>query len=70
MCFNMPQKHFSNYNNDAETMSWQNIFQSYLLKVEDETRTALKMMNDDIERKGLKFNGQLKNSLLRLTNTR
>lgn len=72
MCFNVPQKYVWNTENDSETMdkTWQEIFNIYLLKIERETKTTLKMMNDDIEQKGLTFNRNLKDSLLQLTTAR
>lgn len=65
MCFNVPHKDFWNFDKDSETMgaNWQEIFQIFLLEVEIATRTALKM----IERKGLIFNQQFKETFLRLT---
>lgn len=76
MCFNVPHKYFENSDNDSandsDTMdtNWQEIFNNYLLKIEHETKTTLKMMNDDIERKGLTFNQKLKDSLVQFTNAR
>lgn len=72
MCFNLPSKYFSDCDSDSDTMdlNWQEIFGMYLLKMEHETKRALKMMSDDIERKGLTLNQTLKDSLLQMTNAR
>lgn len=74
MCFNLPHKYFSDSDcdSDSDTMdtNWQEIFNVYLLKMEHETKRALKIINDDIERKGLTFNLKLKDSLLQLSNAR
>lgn len=72
MCFDKPHQASLNFDNNSETMdtNWQEIFHNYLMKIEHETKTTLKMMNDHIERKGLTINQKLKNDLLRLTNAR
>lgn len=72
MCFNVLHKYFYNFDNESDTMgsNWQEIFQMYLLKIDIETRTTLKLMNDDMKRKGLSFNGEFKDNLMRLINTR
>lgn len=72
MYFNKPQVGFSNSVNNSETMNtnWREIFHTYLLKVENDTRTVLQMINDDIERTGFKFDKELRDSLLRLTRAR
>lgn len=72
MNFNISHEDFSNSVNNSDTMdtNWQEIFHTYLLKLENDTRTVLQMINDDIERTGSTFNQKLKDSLLRLTNAR
>ena len=59
-------------NYDSETMAsnWQEIFNVYLLKMEHETTKALKEINDDIKRKGLTFNQNLKDTLMQYTTAR
>lgn len=73
MCFNKLPNVYSNADCDSETMdtkNWQEIFNVYLSKVEHETKTTLKMISDDLDYKGLVFDEQLKDSLLRLTKAR
>lgn len=73
MCLNKLHTIFENCDDDSETKTtdnWQDIFDIYLLKLEHETKTTLRMIKDDLKRKGLKFGQQLKDSLVHLTNAR
>lgn len=73
MCLNKLHTIFENCDDDSEaktTDNWQDIFDIYLLKVEHETKTTLRMIKEDLKRKGLKFGQQLKDSLVQLTNAR
>lgn len=72
MCLTIPNKNLQNSDEDFEAVdtNWQEIYQIYLLKIEIETTRTLKMIRDDIKRKGLTFNRKLKDSLLRFTNAR
>lgn len=63
---------------DAKTMSssekmelnWQATIETYLSKIEKETKSALEEVKKGLERKGLPFDSEFKESIKRLTNAR